>query len=67
MEPPSRREVAPAPYLDDPFVVGGDDPRHGRLDPLDLSTRWTFGEDTSPFRALGDGRSDGTRGYDRRS
>ncbi|MEO3813704.1 aminotransferase class I/II-fold pyridoxal phosphate-dependent enzyme [Sphaerisporangium sp. B11E5] len=62
MEAP-RRE---APYPEDPFVVGGDDPRHGRLDPLDLSTRWTFGEDTSPFRAF-DGRGEGTRGYDRRS
>ncbi|GAA1275240.1 hypothetical protein GCM10009677_30830 [Sphaerisporangium rubeum] len=61
---PARRET---PYPEDPFVVGGDDPRHRRLDPLDLSTRWTFGEDTSPFRALGDGRAEHTRGYDHRS
>ncbi|WP_248964425.1 pyridoxal phosphate-dependent aminotransferase [Sphaerisporangium perillae] len=49
-------------YEPDPFVVGSDDPRHGRLDPLDTTARWTFDENTAPFNAV----SDRTRRYDGR-
>ncbi|MFC7381189.1 aminotransferase class I/II-fold pyridoxal phosphate-dependent enzyme [Sphaerisporangium rhizosphaerae] len=41
-----------APAQTDPFVVGRDDPRHGRLDPLDTSARWRFDENTEPFDAV---------------
>jgi histidinol-phosphate/aromatic aminotransferase/cobyric acid decarboxylase-like protein len=51
-----------SPYQSDPFVVGSDDPRHGRLDPLNSGSRWTFDENTAPFSAV----SDPARGYDRR-
>ncbi|WP_405146206.1 aminotransferase class I/II-fold pyridoxal phosphate-dependent enzyme [Sphaerisporangium sp. NBC_01403] len=48
-----QRELPAAPsYQGDPFVVGSDDPRHGRLDPLDTTSRWTFDANTSPFSAV---------------
>ncbi|GGK90469.1 hypothetical protein Sme01_53330 [Sphaerisporangium melleum] len=50
--PTDSSSPAAAAYLADPFVVGRDDPRHGRLDPLDTSTRWRFGENTAPFDAI---------------
>ncbi|WP_214410662.1 pyridoxal phosphate-dependent aminotransferase [Sphaerisporangium fuscum] len=50
-------------YQDDPFVVGSEDPRHGRLDPLSTTATWVFDNNTGPFSAVRDGSR---AGYDGR-
>ncbi|MFC4586796.1 pyridoxal phosphate-dependent aminotransferase [Sphaerisporangium corydalis] len=61
-----QRQLPPArPYQrEDPFVVGNQDPRHGRLDvgndnlrhdpldPLDTTQQWTFDDNTEPFSVV---------------
>ena len=43
------------PTSTDPFVIGREDPRHGRLDPLNSpASEWTFDNNTAPFSAVTD-------------